>query len=526
MIFLQISLNFLCHFILFCSFVTYFNNCPFFFSDGQKTMYHRERRKMKYLFIFASLTLAQPVICKSVEITEIPGGSADDNFDNNIIDFDEDYSLKFNKKYGSVPWHTNDKFNKDTHKYTVVKDNILSTYVKSPKEIVEDTTPSENLGVIPLELISTTENTLLSIIESTTAADLTVIPLFNAKRTVPVIEITQTVTLPSSTQSTETSTDSFFITTENDDKATTASENSETTTTKREVATKLKEIEALNKEIEQKSHVKFQVESTSTTTDVAVTKTTEFTYEPKNITGDFDTVSAQKNETKASKTETITYKTDLKETQTNATIQNSSKVDLINSTPNKTSVDEQNYKTKENKTNTITASDKSSIDEELTTNFSKETENDSDWNTDSKEDVIPFTGLDTEEVPEDYYDAKDVVPTTAPKTDALSVIFGLAGSVVESVVESVAERVVPKGIYDLFKRMQRQSEALEAERLRSREENGGLGKCHMFSCAGYNKTYMLLYVTIDTHYLVIKFGNNHKYEEFSHEIIIFGYYEM
>lgn len=95
-----------------------------------------------------------------------------------------------------------------------------------------------------------------------------------------------------------------------------------------------------------------------------------------------------------------------------------------------------------------------------------------------EKDVPVFTELDAEgeEVPDDYYDSKDVVPTTAPKTNALSVLVGLAGSVVESVVESVAERVVPKGIYDLFKRMQRQNEALEAERLRSREENGGLGK--------------------------------------------------
>lgn len=431
---------------------------------------------MKYLFLFASLTLAQPAICKSVELTEAPTGTSDENFDNNLIDFDEDYSVKFNKKYGSVPWHANDKFNKEIHKYTVVKDKILSTYDKSPKEIVEDTTPSESLGVIPLELISTTENTLLSIIESTTEADLTVIPLFNTKRTVPVIEITQTVTLPSSTQSTETSTDSFFITTENDDKATTVSENSETTTIKREL--QLKEIEALNKEIEQKTRVKFEVESTSTTTDVGITTTTEFKFEPKNITDNFTSVNTQRNKTNTSKT--ITNKnvngTNSKEIQTRTAIHNSSNVDLKFSTPNKTIVDEQNSKTKENKTSTAALSNKTKVDEVLTTNSNIQKEIQSDWDVDSKEDVIPFTGLDSEEVPEDYYDAKDVVPTTAPKTDALSVIFGLAGSVVESVVESVAERVVPKGIYDLFKRMQKQSEALEAERLRSREENGGLGE--------------------------------------------------
>lgn len=424
---------------------------------------------MKYFFIYATLILVQSAFCKSVELTGVPVGPDDENLDNNIIDFDQDYSVKFNKKYGSVPWHSNDKFNKDTHKYTLVKDNILSIYNKSPKEIVEDTTPSENLGVIPLELISTTENTLQSIIESTTAADLTVIPLPKTKTTIPVIEITQTVTLPSSTQSPETATDSFYITTENDDKATTVSENSETTTSKREVAIQLKEIEALNKEIEQKAQVKFEVESTSTTTDVAVTKTTEFEFDPKNVTDNIASVSTQENDTKVSKTERNLIETNSKVIERIDTIQNSSKVDLLISTPNKTIVDEENFKTKENKTNTITASNKSGVDR-------NGSEFHSDWDIDSKEDVIPFTGLDSGEVPEDYYDAKDVVPTTAPKTDALSVIFGLAGSMVESVVESVAERVVPKGIYDLFKRMQKQSEALEAEKLRSREENGGLGK--------------------------------------------------
>lgn len=443
---------------------------------------------MKYLFIFASLTLAQPSICKSIEITEAPPGPADENFDNNIIDFDEDYSVKFNKKYGSVPWHTNDKFNKDTHKYTVVKNNILSPHKKSPKEIVEETTPSENLGVIPLELISTTDNTLLSIIESTTAADLTVIPLFNTKRLVPVIEITQTVTLPSSTQATETATDSFFITTEHDDKVTTVSENSETTTAKREVAIQLKEIEALNKEIEQKSRVKFDVESVSTTTDVAVTTTTEFKFEPKNITDNPISVKIQEKETNVTTTETKKNinGTNSKVINTITTILNSSNVNLKIAEPNKTVVDEKN-KTKENKSNTTTAINKSKLDEVLTTNSNKQTEIHSDLEIDSKEDVISFTGIESEEVPEDYYDAKDVVPTTAPKTDALSVIFGLAGSVVESVVESVAERVVPKGIYDLFKRMQRQSEALEAERLRSREENGGLGKWNRNSYIWCNK---------------------------------------
>lgn len=444
----------------------------FFFADGQKTMYHRERRKMKYLFILAAFTLAQPIVCKSIETTQTPTEPDDANLENNIIDFDEDYSVKFNKKYGSVPWYTTDKFKKDTHKYTVIKDNVISKHDKSPKEIVEETTPSENLGVIPLELISTTDNTLVSIIESTTAADLTVIPLSTTKRTVPVIEITQPVILPSSTQSPETATDSFYITTEHDDKTTTTSENSETTTTKREVSTQIKEIEALNKEIEQKNRVKFEVEPTSTTTDVPFSTTTEFKFAPKSITGN-TSVKNQENATIVSTTDTNkkSNETNSKEIQT-STIPNLNKVN--SESLNKTIVDEKKSGTKKNKTNTSTARNETKLDEVLKTNSSKQIEIHSDWDIDSREDVTIFTK--DLEVPEDYYDAKDVVPTTAPKTDALSVIFGLAGSVVESVVESVAERVVPKGIYDLFKRMQRQSEALEAERLRSREENGGLGK--------------------------------------------------
>lgn len=44
-----------------------------------------------------------------------------------------------------------------------------------------------------------------------------------------------------------------------------------------------------------------------------------------------------------------------------------------------------------------------------------------------------------------------------------------------SLVESLVERIVPQGLRDIFRRMQNQNEQLETIRLRSREENGGLG---------------------------------------------------
>lgn len=391
-------------------------------------MYHRERRKMKYLFIYAVLSLTQTAYSKHVGITSTDGSLSNDpvdyNFDNNIIDFEEDYSVKFNKKHGT-PWNSNDIYHKQSHRYTIVNEDKANSKVESKVsvdsgstevinndkgqiKIVEDTTPVSDYSSIPIELISTTENVLVSILESTTEPDLTVIPLSTTKRTVPEVEISETVTLPSSTQSSESFTDSFAVTTENitkENSTTVAAFAKESTTAKREVTNANTE-----KEIETTTFATTtEIIANDTTTAKAKAKTTT----PKPIT---DPKIDTKNKTTL-QTEAL---------RTNSSIQ----------------------------IETIHATDLS-----------------------SEVDVPVFTELDAEDkdVPEDYYDSKDVIPTTAPKTDALSVIFGLAGSMVESVVESVAERVVPKGIVDLFRRMQRQSEALEAERLRSREENGGLG---------------------------------------------------
>ncbi|VVD01297.1 unnamed protein product [Leptidea sinapis] len=158
--------------------------------------------------------------------------------------------------------------------------------------------------------------------------------------------------------------------------------------------------------------------------------------------------------------------------------------DIINSTEPTTSTDDSIVTTEFTDASTTDFNSSmevtTEIDIEVQKSNSSEVRHDRNVESDeSHEDVPVFTELDTEdgpEVPEDYYDSKDIVPTQAPKTDALSVLFGFAGSVVEGVVESVAERLMPKGIFDLFKRMQRQSEALEAERLRSKEENGGIGQ--------------------------------------------------
>lgn len=368
---------------------------------------------MRY-FVFIILALIHPVLSKSIEKNENPTNKpADDDFENNIIDFDEDYSVKFNKKYGAVPWHSNDGYEKESHRYTIVKDNenkkdyhlSLSKNETETKttteEQVEDTTITD-YSVIPIELISTTENILISILESTTDSDLSVIPLSTTHKS-PTIEINQTVVLPTSTQTSENTEE--YSTTED---TTTIFNENETTTSKREA-----------------------ISSNDTVTEITVTE---------NKTSKANTFeNEQKNKTKSTKTTTE---------------------------PNKT------------ESTTTEELNKEIIQEVLNTNSTKQIETRADTSTE-QEDVPIFTELDTEEeveVPEDYYDSKDVVPTTAPKTDAISVIFGLAGSVVESVVESVAERVVPKGIFDLFKRMQKQNEALEAERLRSREENGGLGK--------------------------------------------------
>ncbi|XP_075985271.1 uncharacterized protein LOC142982585 isoform X2 [Anticarsia gemmatalis] len=349
-------------------------------------MYHRGRQKMRRFIISAIFLLSCPsyTLPKNIISTPKPIGKyADDNFDNSIIDFDEEYSI-FNKKFGDVPWNSNEYFDKETHRYTIVKDldRKLDDKLSNDRNETEaklEKTSTVDYSVIPLELISTTENTLVSIIESTTEPDLTVIPLSTTKK-VPKIEILQTVTLPSSTQETDTTTDIYteftstteFAVTEKYTK-TTESERVETTTD--------------------------FFDTTEFTTQVA--NVTEVNYDQTTVIPSFNTTDRE----------------------------NISRVDV-----------------------------------------STEVEDG---------DVPIFTELDTEDqsdVPEDYYDSKDVVPTTAPKTDALSVIFGLAGSVVESVVETVAERVVPKGLVDLFRRMQRQNEMLEAERLRSREENGGIGQ--------------------------------------------------
>ncbi|KAH9629951.1 hypothetical protein HF086_017466 [Spodoptera exigua] len=349
-------------------------------------MYHRRRKKMRQFIISALLLLSWPALShtKSIISTQTSTKYGEDNIDNSIIDFDEEFSLKYNKKYGMIPWNSNENFNKESHRYTIVKDfdkKVDSNRNKTETKL--DATSTTDYSVIPLELLSTTENAFVSIFESTIEPDLTVIPLSTTRKT-PKLIIEQTVTLPSSTPETESST--YY----SDDETTTVTE---TPITERYT----------NKQ-----------EDSETTTPA------------------YDTT------------------TDITEQSTSYPYTNVTEVNL--------------------ETSTITVSNTTKSANLSRVDLSSEEE---------ESDVPIFTELDTEvqeEVPEDYYDSKDVVPTTVPKTDALSVIFGLAGSVVESVVESVAERVVPKGIVDLFRRMQRQSEMLEAERLRSREENGGIEK--------------------------------------------------
>lgn len=359
-------------------------------------MYHR-RKRMKYLIISAILLLSclSYALPKSIQSTPtIDGKLNEDHFDNSIIDFDEDYTIKYDKKYGNIPWNSNEHFNKESHKYTIVKESDKKIENKSNNdrnntETKLEVTSTVDYSVIPLELLSTTDNTPVSIAEKTTEFDLTVIPLSTTKKT-PKIEIKQTVTLPSSTQETDTTTDIY---------------------------------------------TEFTV-STPTTNDVAITERYTQTTEWTSTTTDYSQTDQTSTEVGFEATE-------------------------VPKIVNKTEV---YVKINITHTNTTDKENISKID--LSTEF-------------EDTDVPIFTELDTDddgEVPEDYYDSKDIVPTTAPKTDALSVIFGFAGSVVESVVETVAERVVPKGIVDLFRRMQRQNEMLEAERLRSREENGGIGK--------------------------------------------------
>lgn len=326
-------------------------------------------------FISALLLYASVSSAKNIYSTGKPLTTEAD-FDNNIIDFESEYIDNTNKKYGMVPWH--DDYNKETNRYTI--ENEYNARLNKTKDeenkdnqvTTEDSvaTTSSELDVIPLELISTTQNYLVSIIESTTEEDLTVIPLATTEKVTPVVEIEQPVTLPS-TNSPENTNDYYTTEPPEDDLKVNGSETGTTVNIK---------LSTENKEI-------------VTTTNPLVHNTT---------------------------------------TEEVLTTNSSKQIDIIN------------------RSDEITDKDNP-----------KPTELDSD---------------DEEEVPEDYYDTKDVIPTKAPSTDVVSVFFGLAGSVVESVVESVAERVVPKGIFDLFKRMQKQNEALEAERLRSREENGGLGK--------------------------------------------------
>ncbi|XP_037297657.1 uncharacterized protein LOC115456044 isoform X2 [Manduca sexta] len=393
-------------------------------------MYHPVRKKLyKILASIILLTLViytLPIHTKTVKKTEKPIPIAEELVDNNIIEFDEDYSTKFNKKYGTVPWH-DESYDKETLKYTVIKENKDNNDDTNVQMIDETTT--QDYSVIPLELISTTQDALISIIESTTEPDLSVIPLSTTHK-VPKIEIKQTVTLPTSTENAETTTD--FTTTvsveEKFDQKYTVIPLDRNKTNETDILS----VKAIKRE----------------TTTVLIT---ENTATEKTTT--IDSISLETTTTEVKNT------TRGKFAKLRSKIDNES-IEILNNTNIQTneSVISFNTNSTQNRANNSRA------------DFSS---------TERDEDVPIYTELDTEDqidVPEDYYDTKDVVPTTAPRNDAISVIFGLAGSVVESVVETVAERVVPKSIYDLFKRMQRQNEALEAERLRSREENGGIGQ--------------------------------------------------
>ncbi|XP_059055903.1 uncharacterized protein LOC131849799 [Achroia grisella] len=355
-------------------------------------MYHRVRRKMIPLIcailVLSQTSTATPKNIQSTESTLTEATVNDNNIENNIIDFDEQYSVKFNTKH--VPYKS---FNKESHRYTIIKDD------RHTKENVKDSkhndievnvvanattenidTTTNDYSVIPLELISTTENKLLSIVESTTEPDYSVIPLSSTVKDLPHIVINQTIILPTSTENSEIATEDYTM------------------------------------------------NNIETTTDFTITD-----YKLKIYNG---SVNSESSTIVPITTEII-----------NTTVpQNDISTEVLNTNSTR-------------KIETLLERDIDSSEEDI--------------------DLPIFSEFDIEEdkeVPEDYYDSKDVVPTTAPKTDALSVLMGLAGSMVESVVESVAEKVVPKSIYDLFKRMQRQNEALEAERLRSREENGGLGQ--------------------------------------------------
>ncbi|XP_045540446.1 uncharacterized protein LOC106716425 [Papilio machaon] len=389
-------------------------------------MYHPVRRNMKNLVISAIfvICIATPTLTDP-RAFDVPFKRNDkkqeDTFDNNIIDFDDEYSIKLNKNYDTASWKNVDSKNKDSYRYTIVKDKLnirekefnqnQTDEVKNITQVtksIEESTELSEFSVIPLELVSTTENILVSVVESTTEADLTVIPLSTTQRILPEFDIHQSVTLPVSTQPSE----DYTPTTEHSDVTT-----------------------------------KYNVNETNSTTTLTIEITSHSDNENVTLLDVIAAETIRNNNTK--------LEFDHKETKEN---DSTDKIDITTVTT-------------EHETNftSTTIESINRLDETTET-------------TDSNEEEVPiFTELDTEgeeekDIPEDYYDSKDVVPTTAPKTDALSVIFGFAGSVVESVVETVAERVVPNWIYDIYKRMQKQSEALEAEKLRSREENGGLGQ--------------------------------------------------
>ncbi|XP_022119746.2 uncharacterized protein LOC110996401 [Pieris rapae] len=340
-------------------------------------MYHKVRRKMYYILgailFLIGLSYALPIAL------DIPESSKND-IDNDIIDFDEEYSMKYNKQYGILPWNSAE-FNKESYRYII--DN--ATQDEDEKNITKyiTTTGKDELNVIPIELISTTESSR----DETTTEDLTVIPLSSTEKTSVFFNETEIIVVSTEKSEDFNSTTDFY----------------ELTTSDRPV-----------------------INDSLSLNNNPVELTTEFT--PTNFTTEFI------------KSVIITTNT----TATNAA---------------ESTVESNTTHTNFTETSNATITDRDIESAEIP-------------------DVPLFTELDTEEqeVPEDYYDNKDIVPTPTPKTDALSVIFGFAGSVVEGVVDSVAERIFPKTLYDLLKRMQKQNEALEAERLRSREENGGIGQ--------------------------------------------------
>lgn len=392
-------------------------------------MYHPARKKLIdfYLSILLIVSITRTE-ARSFQMTA-NAKTNDDNLDNNLIDFEEDNTFKFNKKYGITSWHDDEYFNKKTHRYTIVNDigeKIFESKNKAKNIQNTDATTTEDYRVIPLELITTTENTLISIIESTTEQDLSVIPLSTTER-VPNITITDSITLPVSTDYPETTT--------------------------------IEKIEIIEQEKNTAPEISKEVEVDHNN------ETTKFLFE---TTSEVTSESDEVNVSTESFDETTLIEQISKENYNNSKalteIYKSTEDSVINTTEDTNfNVTDINFELLNTTKLEMKKTNESRIEE------SRETD----------ADVPIFTELDAEEeidVPEDYYDTKDVVPTTAPRTDALSVIFGLAGSVVESVVETVAERVVPKSVFDLFKRMQRQSEALESERLRSKEENGGIGQ--------------------------------------------------